>query len=102
MTATSMSSSMPAAGGVPKRLTWHPGPDNVLGWTPDGKRILFSSSRTAFSGIPNCLPWISMATSRKRSIFQWVLKRHIRRTERSLRTSRSAVLLPPGNAIAVE
>jgi tricorn protease len=40
---------MPAAGGVPKRLTWHPAPDRVLGWTPDGKRILFASPRTAYS-----------------------------------------------------
>ena len=35
---------MPASGGVPKRLTWHPAPDRVLGWTPDGKRIIFSST----------------------------------------------------------
>lgn len=40
---------MPAAGGIPKRLTWHPAPDNVLGWTPDGKRILFASPRTSYS-----------------------------------------------------
>ena len=40
---------MPATGGVPKRLTWHPEEDFVLGWTPDGKRILFSSSRTAYA-----------------------------------------------------
>ena len=40
---------IPAAGGVPKRLTWHPAPDFVLGWTPDGKRILFTSPRTAYS-----------------------------------------------------
>jgi len=39
---------MPATGGVPKRLTWHPADDLVLGWTPDGKRILFSSYRTSF------------------------------------------------------
>ena len=38
-----------AAGGVPKRLTWHPAADRVLGWTPDGKRIIFGSSRTAYS-----------------------------------------------------
>src|SRR5260370_26467372 len=38
-----------ASGGVPKRLTWHPAPDRVLGWTPDGKRIIFSSPRTAYS-----------------------------------------------------
>jgi tricorn protease len=40
---------MPAAGGVPKRLTWHPAPDSVLGWTPDGKRILFTSARNSYS-----------------------------------------------------
>jgi tricorn protease len=40
---------MPAAGGVPRRLTWHPAPDAVLGWTPDGKRVLFASGRTAYS-----------------------------------------------------
>src|SRR5262249_7651416 len=40
---------MPATGGVPKRLTWHPAPDTVLGWTSDGKRIMFSSPRTAYS-----------------------------------------------------
>jgi tricorn protease len=40
---------MPAQGGVPKRLTWHPDPDIVLGWTRDGKKVLFSSSRTSYS-----------------------------------------------------
>jgi len=59
---------IPATGGVPRRLTWHPFPDNVLGWTPDGKEILFTSNRTAYSwfselftvslegGFPNKLP----------------------------------------------
>ena len=36
---------IPAEGGVPKRLTWHPDPDQAVGWTPDGKRVLFSSRR---------------------------------------------------------
>ncbi|MBS0394780.1 MAG: PD40 domain-containing protein, partial [Proteobacteria bacterium] len=27
---------VPAAGGEPRRLTYHPGPDVALGWTPDG------------------------------------------------------------------
>jgi tricorn protease len=36
-----------AAGGEPKRLTWHPGRDIVAGWTPDGSRVLFSSHREA-------------------------------------------------------
>ncbi len=40
---------IPSSGGVPKRLTWHPAADHVLGWTPDGKHILFSSQRTAYS-----------------------------------------------------
>ncbi|MDE2715591.1 MAG: protease, partial [Chloroflexota bacterium] len=37
---------IPAVGGEPKRLTWHPGTDVVQGWTPDGN-ILFRSSREA-------------------------------------------------------
>ena len=34
-----------AAGGEPVRLTHHPMADRVIGWTPDGKRVLFASSR---------------------------------------------------------
>jgi tricorn protease len=37
-----------AAGGVPRRLTFHPADDLVLGWTPDGKEILFSSWGNSF------------------------------------------------------
>ncbi len=40
---------MSAEGGIPKRLTYHPAPDGVVGWTPDGKRVLFHSPRTSFS-----------------------------------------------------
>jgi tricorn protease len=40
---------VPAAGGVPKRLTWHPGRDVVQGFTPDGKAILFTSPREEFN-----------------------------------------------------
>jgi tricorn protease len=36
---------MPAAGGLPRRLTYHPGPDFAVGWTPDGKGVLFGSQR---------------------------------------------------------
>ncbi len=39
---------VPASGGVPRRLTWHPASDRVVGWTPDGK-ILFQSGRLSFS-----------------------------------------------------
>jgi tricorn protease len=41
---------VPAAGGVPKRLTSHPSPDQVVGWTRDGKRIIFRSPRDSYSG----------------------------------------------------
>ena len=27
---------IPAAGGEPRRLTWHPASDEVVGWIPDG------------------------------------------------------------------
>ena len=40
---------IPAAGGIPKRLTSHPGSDQVVGWTRDGKRILFRSGRNSYS-----------------------------------------------------
>src|SRR5262252_5467085 len=40
---------MPASGGEPRRLTWHPGSDAPAGWTPDGKRILFVSTRNAYA-----------------------------------------------------
>src|SRR6185436_11972406 len=36
---------VPVAGGVPTRLTYHPMPDRVVGWHPDGKRVLFASGR---------------------------------------------------------
>jgi tricorn protease len=42
---------VPAAGGEPKRLTWHPGQDGATGWTPDGKRVLFVSDRDAYADI---------------------------------------------------
>jgi tricorn protease len=42
---------MPAGGGIPKRLTWHPAQDSPTGWTRDGKRILFVSTRDAYADI---------------------------------------------------
>lgn len=38
-----------ASGGEPHRLTYHPGADVAVGWTPDGKRVLFRSSRFSYS-----------------------------------------------------
>ncbi|HEX7341204.1 MAG TPA: PDZ domain-containing protein [Rhodanobacteraceae bacterium] len=40
---------VPATGGQPRRLTWHPGPDIAVGWTRDGKAILFRSHRHSFA-----------------------------------------------------
>lgn len=41
---------MPAGGGVPKRLTWHPYPDLVQGFSVDGKAVIFTSARNSFTG----------------------------------------------------
>ncbi|WP_439152051.1 S41 family peptidase [Winogradskyella sp.] len=43
---------IPAEGGEPKRLTYHPGGDFVQGWTPDGK-VLFRSGREAQPTVTN-------------------------------------------------
>ena len=60
---------VPAAGGIPKRLTTHPDPDQVAGWTRDGKSVLFRSTRGTYAaryaqlytvalsgGLPKVLP----------------------------------------------
>ncbi len=41
---------VPVEGGVPTRLTWHPGRDIVQGFTPDGSRVMFTSPRASFTG----------------------------------------------------
>jgi tricorn protease len=38
-----------AEGGEPRRLTYHPNDFGAVGWTPDGKRILFLTRRGAFA-----------------------------------------------------
>jgi tricorn protease len=40
---------VPAIGGVPKRLTYHPAADAAVGWTPDGKYVIFRSNRESGS-----------------------------------------------------
>ena len=59
---------IPASGGTPRRLTYHPAPDQVVGWTRDGKNVLFHSNRDSYSrfsqlftipregGFPTALP----------------------------------------------
>ncbi|MBN1224662.1 MAG: PD40 domain-containing protein [Candidatus Aminicenantes bacterium] len=41
---------IPAEGGIPKRLTWHPTPDIVRGFAPDGKSVIFISNRDQGAG----------------------------------------------------
>jgi len=41
--------TIPTAGGVPTRLTWHPGFDMTRDFTPDGKNLLFTSRRDVFT-----------------------------------------------------
>jgi tricorn protease len=40
---------IPAIGGVPKRLTYHPAADVAVGWTPDVKSVIFRSNRESSS-----------------------------------------------------
>ena len=46
---------MPIDGGSPTRLTFHPGPDMALAWTPDSRWVLFRS--TSFA-----LAWVGCAS----------------------------------------
>jgi tricorn protease len=46
---------VPAAGGAPRRLTWHPGINRVRGWTPDG-RVLYVSTRASYAMRANATP----------------------------------------------
>lgn len=61
--------TIPVTGGMPKRITFHPGGNYLAGWTPDGSGLLFTSMQDAIrmyfqiyrvnadgSGIPQRLP----------------------------------------------
>ncbi|MGA3008814.1 MAG: protease, partial [Terracidiphilus sp.] len=39
---------IPATGGVPRRITWHPDGSGVVGWSPDGKDVLIRSMATSY------------------------------------------------------
>ena len=77
---------MPVSGGEPRRLTYHPMPDQAIGWTEDGK-VLFRSRRDhphgdyrvytvpAGGGIPRMIPlepaaWISFEPKGRRMAMQ--------------------------------
>ncbi|HEY7516340.1 MAG TPA: PDZ domain-containing protein, partial [Vicinamibacteria bacterium] len=62
---------VPVTGGVPKRLTFHPMAEEVVGWTPDGKSVLFEFAGNSFypnaaqlytvpasGGFPEALPLV--------------------------------------------
>ncbi len=64
-----------AVGGVPRRLTWEPTGSYAVGWTPDGKDVLFASMHESYSdffrlfethadgsGTPTVLPLPSAVT----------------------------------------
>ncbi|MCP4571566.1 MAG: hypothetical protein GY838_04380 [bacterium] len=42
--------TVPAAGGEPTRLTWHPGHDRVIDWQPGGDAVRFQSRRESRTG----------------------------------------------------
>jgi tricorn protease len=61
--------TIPVTGGVPKRITYHPGGNWVMGWTPDGRDLLMQSIQDSVrvymqlyrvhadgSGLPERLP----------------------------------------------
>ncbi len=41
-----------AEGGVPRRLTWEPTGNAAVGWTADGKDVLFNSGHASYSDFP--------------------------------------------------
>ena len=43
---------IPASGGVPRRITWHPAGSGVVGWSPDGKDVLIRSGAASFRHFP--------------------------------------------------
>ncbi|HEA64585.1 MAG TPA: hypothetical protein ENI02_00355 [Candidatus Aminicenantes bacterium] len=49
MMETQMFYVVPVEGGIPRRLTWHPGSDIVRSFTPDGSSVLFISPRSVFT-----------------------------------------------------
>ncbi len=72
---------IPATGGVPRRLTYHPGNDSVVGWTPDSKQVLFVSGPTVLRVVTRVSSrWPSMASIRHRCRYQWDMKAHTRQT----------------------
>jgi tricorn protease len=79
---------IPVAGGVARRLTWHSGNDEVVGWSRDAKNVIFRSARgdgafptvatlyqvSAEGGLEQALPvdwgyWASFSPDGKQFVF---------------------------------
>lgn len=97
---------IPADGGVPRRLTWHVGADEVTGWSADGKEVLFGSRRESYNrflkifkvpvngGFPEAMPmpmaWVgSMAPDGKSYAYSPLSERQSFRTWRRHRGGHS-------------
>jgi len=61
---------IPVEGGQPRRLTWHPGADTVNGWSVDGKRVLFASSREIGLGRSNQLYEVSVEGGAEKKVME--------------------------------
>jgi tricorn protease len=63
---------LPLAGGQPKRLTFHPSREEANGWSPDSKRVLFSSNREVANNRSNQLYEIPIAGGIDRKVMDAV------------------------------
>lgn len=63
---------IPTPGGQPRRLTWHPSRDEVDGWSPDGRRILFASPRSVANNRSNQLYEVPLTGGFERKIMEAV------------------------------
>ena len=94
---------VPSEGGVPQRLTWHPGEDIVpQGFTPDGKAVLFTSPREVYTMRYRQLFTVPVGGGAvtKLPIPQRVARRRTRRTASASPTARSATRSRSGSTIA--
>jgi tricorn protease len=82
--------SIPSEGGIPKRITFHPSPDYLRDWHPNGNQIMFGSNRESPSGrfkqfylvdkeggMPEKMPffyieWASFSTDGKKLAYQYL------------------------------
>lgn len=93
---------IPASGGTPRRLTYHPAADEVVGWTRDGKSVLFASERNSYSFSTGFLRFRGKVDFRPNCRCPVALKDRIRRMARSWRTCHWTTRLKSGNGMAAD